>query len=194
MPPLSDEIVIVSGLPRSGTSLMMQALRAGGLPILTDNFREADEDNPAGYLELEAVKGLPRGDTAFLDNASGHAVKVIHALLKHLPATHRYRVIFMTRDIREVVASQRKMLERAGKPGAAIDDNRLAAVLERQRRDTLNWLNGRDSTLALKVEYGRLVQDPSAAMTDIEVFLNGGLKVEAMASVVRPELHRQKKT
>ena len=118
----ASEIVVVSGLPRSGTSMMMQALKAGGVPVLSDGVRAADPDNPAGYWELDAVKSLPRGETAWVAEAGGKAVKVIHALLRHLPGSHPYRVVFMVRDIREVVASQRVMLERSGKAGGGLPE------------------------------------------------------------------------
>src|SRR5262245_57703089 len=107
-------ITIVSGLPRSGTSLMMRMLEAGGMPVLVDNIRAADEDNPAGYYEFEPVKQTS-ADNAWVKLAVGKAVKVVYRLLYDLPAGFRYRVLFMQRDMAEVLASQRKMLERAGK-------------------------------------------------------------------------------
>ena len=102
-------VVVVSGLPRSGTSLMMQMLEAGGVPILTDGERACDADNPKGYYEYEPVKALQNGDSDWLDKAEGKAVKVISFLLRHLPQKHRYRVVFMNRNLDEVLASQEKM-------------------------------------------------------------------------------------
>ena len=107
-------ITIVSGLPRSGTSMMMKMLEAGGIPPLTDEIRTADTDNPKGYYEFERVKKMDKGDTAWLENAQGKSVKVISALLKHLPSDYRYRVIFMRRDMSEILASQKKMLDHRG--------------------------------------------------------------------------------
>src|SRR5512135_2888827 len=125
-----DWVTIVSGLPRSGTSLMMQMLQAGGLSLLTDQRRTADKHNPRGYFEYEAVKQTG-ADVSWLEKAGGRAVKVIHLLLRHLPADRQYRVIFMLRDLREVVASQRAMLKDSGRTGALIPDDKLAGVFER---------------------------------------------------------------
>src|SRR5947208_15012411 len=111
-------ITIVTGLPRSGTSVMMQMLSAGGLPPLTDGLRQPDEDNPRGYFEFEPVKQIRR-DTAWLQLAVGKAVKMVHLLLPELPLdqNHRYRVIMMRRDLSDVLASQNKMLMIKGLTG-----------------------------------------------------------------------------
>lgn len=187
-----DEIVVVSGLPRSGTSMMMQVMQAGGIGVLSDGERSSDDDNPAGYLELEAVKALPRGDTAFLADARGKAVKVIHALLKHLPPDHRYRVVFMVRDLREVVASQRRMLERQGRKGAGLTDQRLADVFGGQRDAALRWLEDQPNFQTLVMEYAEAIAEPERRVQEIDRFLGGGLDVGAMARAIDPRLHRQK--
>ena len=187
-----DEVVVVSGLPRSGTSLMMQMLEAGGVGAWTDAQRAADADNPAGYFELEAVKGLARGEDAFLDAAPGRAVKVIHALVKYLPPRHRYAVVFMVRDLAEVVASQRVMLERRGGPGPRLDDGRLSAALARQRDEALAWLEGREGVRVLRVEHREAVTLPADVAERVAAFLGGGLDASAMAGVVRPALHRHR--
>jgi hypothetical protein len=111
---LAERIVVVSGLPRSGTSMMMKMLEAGGIPVLTDYEREADEDNPKGYFEFERVKNLKDGDDAWLPQAKGKVVKVIAALLTDLPSSYEYEVIFMRRAMPEILASQRQMLIRRG--------------------------------------------------------------------------------
>ena len=112
-----EPVFIVSGLPRSGTSLMMMILNAAGIPPLTDYERNADEDNPRGYYEFERVKKLKDGDFGWLENAQGKAVKVISALLTYLPEGYTYKVIFMRRELSEILASQRKMLiNRGGGP------------------------------------------------------------------------------
>jgi hypothetical protein len=112
---VAQTVVVVSGLPRSGTSLMMQMLEAGGITVLTDGIREPDEDNPRGYYEFERVKALPKGDYEWLESARGKAVKVVSALLEYLPPEYNYKVIFMHRRMEEILASQRKMLIRRGK-------------------------------------------------------------------------------
>ncbi len=115
--PLSEEIIIVSGLPRSGTSLMMQMLDRGGIPVVTDQVRVADDDNPRGYYEFEAVKRTKQ-DSSWLTGARGRAVKLVSSLLYDLPPTERYRVLFMQRELEEVLESQEKMLARLGRPPA----------------------------------------------------------------------------
>jgi hypothetical protein len=183
---------IVSGLPRSGTSLMMQMLAAGGLPALTDEQRTPDADNPRGYYELEAVKTIQR-DKAWLDGAAGKVVKMVHALLPHLPLDRAYRVIFMRRDLDEVVASQRKMLERQGRTGASLPDAQLKAVFSSQVSQTLRWLAERPDPLqVMEVEYGKLIADPAGAAARINTFLGGGLNEQAMAAAVDPSLHRNR--
>ena len=115
------EVIIVSGLPRSGTSMLMRMLSAGGCPILSDETRQADADNPNGYFECRAVKALAR-DNSIIDAAQGKAIKIVSPLLLHLPQGPRYRVIFVRRNLAEVIASQQKMLERNGKSGADAAD------------------------------------------------------------------------
>ena len=171
--------------------MMMQALQAGGVELLCDGIRGADADNPEGYWELEAVKSLPRGEHAWLDEAEGKAVKIIHALLRHLPPTKRYRVVFMQRALREVVASQRVMLERSGKPGGAMSDEQLIAVFEKQRTDTLAWIGSQPHFDLLCVDHAETIQDPRQGFSDVNQFLGGQLDLEKMAKTVRPELHRQ---
>src|SRR5215207_9218271 len=87
-----QSVVIVSGLPRSGTSMMMRMLAEGGLPVLTDELRGADDDNPQGYLELEVVRQLKEGNVRWLENAQGKAVKVISSLLDYLPREYPYKI------------------------------------------------------------------------------------------------------
>src|SRR6185312_6287356 len=132
-------ITVVSGLPRSGTSLMMQMLAAGGIPPLSDGLRSADPDNPRGYFEYEPVKRTKQDDT-WTDAAPGKAAKVVYALLKDLPTRHDYRVIWMRRPLDEVIASQRAMLARVGREGARIPDRVLAGRFEAELALTESWL------------------------------------------------------
>src|SRR3954447_12968927 len=122
----SAPVIVVSGLPRSGTSLMMNMLQAGGVPIVTDAQRIADDDNPKGYFELERVKQMGRGDVDWVGDSHGKAVKVISYLLKNLPPTSSYKVLFMRRRLPEVLASQKKMLIRRGEPTDAVPDAQMA--------------------------------------------------------------------
>src|ERR1700678_1911729 len=137
---MSDDFVtIVSGLPRSGTSLMMQMLQAGGMPLLTDGRRAPDEHNPRGYFEDERVKHS-RTDLSWLEEARGNAVKVVHLLLSHLPTDRNFRVIFMLRDLEEVMASRRVMLHKQGRTAAALDDAKLAGIFAKQISLVRQWL------------------------------------------------------
>src|SRR5262249_12416728 len=132
--------ILVSGLPRSGTSLMMQMLEAGGVKILTDRERAADIDNPKSYYEWEPIKQIgKKSELLDQDGLDGCAIKCISMLLQQLPIKHNYKVIFMTRPIQEVVASQRKMIERMGTEGANLDLEQLERGLVAHRHEISNW-------------------------------------------------------
>ena len=188
-----DFITIVSGLPRSGTSLMMQMLQAGGMGLLTDGLRAPDESNPHGYLEHEAVKH-GRKDLSWLEQAGGKAVKVIHLLLLQLPTDRNYRVVFMVRNLEEVTASQRTMLKQQGRAAAALTDAKLAAVFETQLAQVRQWLVEHPSFRVLYVNHGSLIENPLATAGQVNEFLGGALLTAHMAGAVRPELYRQRKS
>jgi LPS sulfotransferase NodH len=187
----SQFITIVSGLPRSGTSLMMQMLSAGGLPALTDQLRAADEDNPRGYLEFERVKRT-RQDPTWLDEAHGKVVKMVHLLLFDLPPDRPYRIVFMRRNLEEVLASQRKMLERQGKKGAQIPDEQLRKVFQDQVNKVISWIATRSNMKAMEVVYHELVADPRSHAARLNEFLGGELNVDAMVNAVDPSLYRNR--
>lgn len=184
-------ITIVSGLPRSGTSLMMQMIHAGGIPALTDAQRAADEDNPRGYLEFEAVKKTKQ-DPAWLATADGKVVKMVHLLLYDLPSDRQYRVVFVRRNLKEVLASQRKMLQRQGKAGAAIPDEQLMKVFEGQLQKLFAWLAGQTNFAVLEVAYNDLMADPRPAVAKINQFLGGGLDEAKMLAAIDPGLYRNR--
>ncbi len=190
-PERQAEIIVVTGLPRSGTSLAMQMLAAGGLPLLTDNVRPPDDDNPRGYCEYAPVLRTAR-DASWVSQAEGRAVKVVHALIAHLPAGHRYRVILMDRPLPQVLASQRKMLALLGRPGASLTEEQLAAVFARQLEEIVNWMEQSPEISWFRLRYPEVVADPAWAATALNRFLGGGLNEKAMASVVDPSLYRQK--
>ncbi len=189
---LSNVIIVVSGLPRSGTSMMMRMLEAGGIPLLTDHQRAADEDNPKGYYEFERVKRLPKGDIGWLSEARGRAVKIISALLEHLPPEYEYRVIFMQRDLNEVLASQRKMLLRRGENPNKIEDRELYRLFEKHLHQIRQWLAKQPNIRVLDVPYNAMIQDPIPFIHQINAFLGGRLKEQAMARVVDPALYRNR--
>jgi len=190
---LDQIITIVSGLPRSGTSMMMKMLEAGGIPPVTDNLRTADEDNPKGYYEFERVKQLPKGDVAWLADAPGKVVKVIAALLPYLPATYRYRVVFMQRDMTEVLASQRQMLIRRGEDPDKIPDEVIAKLFEKHLKQVNDWVAQQSNVERLDVNYNEMLKNPAPFIAQINAFLGGNLDTAQMAQVVDPSLHRQRK-
>lgn len=185
-------IVIVAGLPRSGTSMMMQMLRAGGLPILTDGRREADDDNPRGYFEFEPATRLHQ-DSSWLPQAHGRAVKIVAHLLRYLPLgpEFHYRVILMERGLAEVLASQREALARQRKSVAAISEARLGEVFSVQVRIAQRQLAEANVPM-LFVDYARTVADPAATAVRLNAFLGGTLDEGAMAAAVESGLYRQR--
>lgn len=185
-------VTVVSGLPRSGTSMMMKMLEAGGIEPLTDHEREPDEDNPEGYYEFERVKKLEDGDTDWLPMAEGKAVKVISALLKHLPDGYTYRVIFMRRKLDEVLDSQRKMLERRGEDPDEASEAELKELFLKHVGNVEQWAEGQSNVEVLFVSYNDVVSDPYPQLDEIDGFLGGGLDVQAMAEIVDPDLYRNR--
>jgi tetratricopeptide (TPR) repeat protein len=188
----SDQpITIVSGLPRSGTSMMMQMLHAGGMPTLHDDERPADFSNPRGYFELQAVMHTPIDDS-WVENAPGHAVKVIHAILRVLPSAYRYRVIFMKRDLDEVVASQSAMLERSNQPGSALNAEHLKAAYGREYERTGAWLADQPNFEVLELNYKGLVSSPDVWIERVCSFMRVPLNMVAMREVIDASLYRQR--
>ena len=190
--PLAETITIVSGLPRSGTSMMMQMLVAGGLPALTDEKREADADNKRGYLEYEPVKGL-RQDGSWIAEARGKCLKVIAHLLPALPPgkERNYRVVFMERDLGEVVSSQNDMLGWLGRGNVHQREARLRRAFTTQLR-RIKRLLAVSKVPVLYVEHRDCIDDPAAQAGRISEFMGEQLDAEAMAGVVAPELYRHR--
>jgi len=187
----SPPIVIVSGLPRSGTSMMMKLLEAGGLQIMTDNLRLADEDNPKGYYELERVKALRDGDDAWIKDAPGKVVKVISSLLEYLPASYTYKVIFMRRDIKEILASQKQMLLRRCEPAEG-DDRKMAENFQEHLKRVRVWLANQPNMEVLYVDYNALMRDPAPHVQAVADFLGLREQLPAMLAVPDASLYRQK--
>jgi len=188
-----DFVTIVSGLPRSGTSLMMQMLHAGGMPLLTDNRRAPDEHNPRGYFEHEGVKHSQK-DLSWLQDAKGRAVKVIHLLLTNLPTDRDCRVIFMLRNVEEVILSQNTMLKKQGRAVANLSNEALKSVFEKQLATARQWLAERPNFRVLDIQYREAIESPTPTAERINRFLNGNLSVDKMAAAVHPELYRQRKS
>jgi len=181
------EVIIVSGLPRSGTSMMMQMLTAGGLTPLTDNVRKSDENNPKGYFEYEKTKSLHKNND-WLDEAEGKVLKVVAPLLKHLPANYRYKVIFMTRDLDEVLASQDKMLRRSG----AQPQEGVRASYQRELQKLDERMAAEPGFEVCKIAYADVIDSPENAAKVIEKFIGQKMNVAAMKDQVEAKLYRNR--
>jgi len=184
-------ITVVSGLPRSGTSLMMRMLAAGGVPILSDGERVADEDNPGGYFEWEPVKQLAH-DPGCIDQAEGHAVKVISFLLATLPRHRNYKIIFMERPLAEILRSQEVMLQRRGEAEAAAGPEEMKAAFASHLLQVVDLIAEREDFSICRIGYRRLLADPLSHAETIAGFLNLSLDIAAMAAQVELPLYRNR--
>jgi hypothetical protein len=186
-------VYVVSGLPRSGTSMMMRMLEAGGIQPFTDAERVADIDNPEGYYEFERVKQLETDpDKSWVRGARGHALKVISFLLRHLPDDNAYRIIYMRRHLDEVLRSQDKMLDRLGNAAPGAD---LEAMKEAYRNDIVAarlYARKQPHMEMIEMQYGDAVADPAAAARIVNQFLGGQLREAAMAAAVNERLYRNR--
>jgi hypothetical protein len=185
-------ITVVSGVPRSGTSLMMQMLAAGGMALLTDLRRKPDIDNPRGYCEWEPIKLLPKEPNR-IDEAEGKAVKVISQLLLSLPEGRNYKVIFMERPLPEVLASQEAMLERRGKADP-VDSALLNTAFRDHIREVVAWLEQREDIPICRMGYRRILRDPVGSSKTVRDFLDLNLNVELMALAADPSLYRNRRS
>jgi hypothetical protein len=187
-------VVIVSGLPRSGTSMAMKMLEAGGLELVVDNIRTADEDNPKGYYEDERVKDLGEmQDKGWLRDARGKVIKVVSSLLNYLPANNSYKVVFMRRNLHEVLASQTKMLDRRNEESHT-EDQDLLAMYESHLEKVEFQLRFRPYFEALYVNYSDVVAEPAREARRIADFIGGNLAVDRMAGAVDGSLYRNRRT
>src|SRR6266853_1346945 len=184
-------ITIVSGLPRSGTSLMMQMLDAGGLLVLSDGERKADTDNPKGYFECESSKQLAK-DRGLIAEAEGKVVKVISQLILSLPDGHEYRIIFMQRPLPEVLKSQDEMLRRRGNESKVTDTSALEEAFQRHLIEVNKWLATKGNMHVLRVHYHRVLREPKAVAMEVSAFLCAALDIEAMAQSVDGSLYRNR--
>ncbi len=190
---MRDYVTVVSGAPRSGTSLMMRMLEAGGIPTLTDGQRPPDAHNPLGYFEYGPVKHLALGDAAsWMEDARGQAVKIIYRLLTYLPPRMSYRIVFMDRDLEEVFASQRDMLRAQGDAAASQEAARLIPAMAAELRAVKDWLTHQPNMSVMAVPYAELVRDPVTWSREVSRFLGAGLDEAAMAAAVDAALYRHR--
>ena len=185
------EIGIVSGLPRSGTSMMMKMLEAGGLSVVVDGIRRADIDNPKGYYEFEKVKQI-KDDATWIPGTRGKVFKMVSLLLYHLPIDERYRVVLMRRDTDEILASERKMLERLGKDPDHASDRRMAEIFRKHLDHLGQWIRKQPHIEYLEVSYNEVLADPGAVLPGVAAFFGGDLDLEPMVAVVDPSLYRNR--
>lgn len=184
-----DRITIVSGLPRSGTSMMMAMLGAGGMPLLTDASRPPDINNPGGYFEYAPARAIPR-EASWLETARGRAVKVISFHLFDLPPDFEYDIVLMERNLGEVLASQRRF--RAGQGAAPVERGDEMALFEAHLRHLKVWLAAQAHIRFHRAGYGDAVRDPLGFCSRVAGFLERPLDTAAMAAAVRPALYRQR--
>jgi hypothetical protein len=189
-----EAIIVVSGLPRSGTSMMMRMLEAGGLTLLVDGIRQPDEANPLGYYELEPAKDLATArNKAWLHEGRGKVVKIVSPLLRHLPDSHNYHVIFMQRDLAEIVASQNKMLAAAGEATDVVPEERLLSAYRDHLWKARYLLGHRACFDLLEVSYREALEQPVEQARRIERFLGRRLAVDRMADAVDERLYRNRR-
>jgi predicted AlkP superfamily phosphohydrolase/phosphomutase/Tfp pilus assembly protein PilF len=187
-----DFVTIVTGLPRSGTSMMMQMLQAGGIMPMTDNKRSADVDNPQGYLELDEVKSLAT-DNRWVFNAIGKSLKVVVQLLKYLPADLSYRFIFMVRDLDEVVKSQEKMLDRLELEGSGdLSSANLKEIFAKQVAEAQGLIH-RSGSPGLALRYDEIIKNPEKASKAVQRLIGKDLPLKQMAASVKSELYRNRR-
>jgi len=188
-----EAVVIVSGLPRSGTSMLMRMLEAGGMAIMTDELREADVDNPKGYFEYERVKDLEKEtDKSYVREGRGKVLKVISFLIKDLPDDNDYRVVFMRRDLSEVLASQNKMIDRLGTEDTSAQDEAMKEAYRNDIVRTRLMCKKRPNFELIEVHYKETVEKPAATASKLNAFLTGRLDETAMREAVDASLYRNR--
>jgi len=188
---IGECLTIVSGLPRSGTSMMMRLLELGGMPVLKDEQRVADDDNPNGYYEFEAVKQTAE-DSSWLQGSDGSAVKMVYRLLYDLPEDRNYRVLFMRRNLDEVLASQQVMLNRHG-VADKVSDAQMMKLFRAEIDSFYKWVEGKPYIELIDVDYNQMLADPRKELLEINAFLGDALDVEKMLGGVDASLYRNRK-
>ena len=170
---------------------MMKMLEAGGISPLTDNLRTPDDDNPKGYYEFERVKQLP-GDTEWIPEARGKAVKVLAELVKHLPSSENYRIIFIQRELDEIIESQRKMLIRRGEDPDTVSAHELKVLFTKYLGILKGWLNTQSNVRVLYVSYNEILSTPKENIRKIDAFIDNRLNTESMMESIDSSLYRNR--
>ncbi len=185
-------IIIVSGLPRSGTAMMMNMLKAGGIKILEDKTRKPDENNPKGYFEYEPAKKLPEGNISWLDEAEEKAVKVISFFLQHLPDKFEYKIIFMERNFDEILKSQKQTVMEKGQKTHPKEDKMMLEYYKSHVKQTKEWISLQSNFSVLYLSYNEMVKHPEQHLDSICEFLGNELNKDKMNKVIDEKLYRQR--
>ena len=173
--------------------MMMRMLETGGLPVITDHLRMPDESNPKGYYEFERVKQLQEGNAEWISEGKGKVIKIISSLLEHLPPEHQYRIVFMRRNMDEILASQREMLLRRGEPTDRISDRDLANFYQNHLARVTEWLAQQPNLKVIYLHYNQILENPHAPIAQLCQFLHPfTLAPDKMLSVVESSLYRQR--
>lgn len=188
---MNTSIIVVSGLPRSGTSMMMKMLEAGGVQLFVDNVRKPDYDNPNGYYEFEKVKEINK-DASWLGDIRGKAIKIVSMLLYHLPPMYGYKVIFMQRNMEEILNSQRKMLKRSDAQPEVIDDGIMANKFEVHLKKIYNWIERQKNIQCLYISYNDILNDPQGSSIRVNTYLGDHLDIKAMVKAIDHSLYRNR--
>jgi len=188
---MNRKLTIISGLPRSGTSAMMQMLVAADMEVLTDDVRTADSDNPNGYYELELVQKIEH-DKSWLPSAQGKVLKMVSPLLTHLPDEFDYDIIFMRRDLNEIIASQSKMIENRKTNGTDLNNENLIRTYKRHLKDIYTWMGPKTNIRTISIQYQNLIKNPNATAVSLVNFLDTPLDTTAMAAVIDAKLYRNR--
>lgn len=188
-----SDIIVVTGLPRSGTSLMMQLLNIIGIPIFTDNKRHPDQSNPKGYFEHELVKNIEK-DSTWMDKTKGKVIKIVIPLLFFLPKNYSYKVIVMKRNINEIIKSQNKMLIKENSNINPIEPDRLHQIFENQLKQTISWLNKKSNVKSINISYANMINELAVELKKVNSFLNINISKSQANSVIEKNLYRSRKT
>lgn len=187
-----NQIIIVSGLPRSGTSMMMNILNSGGVPALIDNIRKSDKDNPKGYWEFESVKNLINGEYSWLDQSKGKCVKVISYLLTYLPENYSYKVIFLERDLSEILKSQQIMMTQNQNMISNQDDEKISTIFKKHLESAKDFLQSNRQFETYYANYNKILDSPKKEIEKLNQFLNGRLDASKTMDVIDRTLYRNR--
>ncbi|KAA3617743.1 MAG: sulfotransferase family protein [Calditrichaeota bacterium] len=187
---MNNKITIVSGLPRSGTSMMMKVLQKGGMTLVYDDLRVADNDNPNGYFEYAKVKNL-KEDNSWLFDAQGQAIKILFNFLYFLPQKYKFKIIFMQRNMQEILASQNKMLLRSGK-SIGQDNRQFEILFNSEIIKCKDWLKNQKNIDTINVSYNQIMETPFPICQSINNFLEKSLNLDGMVNAIDKSLYRNK--